>query len=68
MTTCEKCLEEIKEGEGITLIDFPIVKDPTKPTKFLEIQLHIKCLLELVNKGELKEFLKRIKKEKGVYD
>ena len=66
MTTCEKCLEEIKEGEGICIVLGS--EDITRPSKLVEVYIHTKCLLELVHKGELKEFLRKLKKEKGVYD
>jgi len=62
VTTCEKCLEEIKEGEGICLV----LGSEKRPWKLVEVYIHSKCLLELVNKGELKEFLKKLRKEKGL--
>jgi len=59
---CEKCLKEIDPKDDVTVIDFPLLKDPTKPVKFLEIHLHAKCLLELVKSGELYSFITAVKK------
>ncbi|RLI11567.1 hypothetical protein DRO35_04805 [Candidatus Bathyarchaeota archaeon] len=66
MRTCDKCLKEVKDkGDGVSLIIDMDDKDITNP-RLIEVYLHTECLLELIRKNELKEFLERLKKERRI--